>query len=331
MPPRQPPADIPPDASYELQWRTSKSFATSYRFNPRNLEAHWYGIWQLVLNRLIRDRPDFLVIPQFPLYYIPSDVGDNEYRAKGQNPDDPDDIDQEDVTQDEIEEPDADPGRQPEIDAPILPELPIPLPDPPPPSPPPSPPRTSSCILDPDVSIADSLDLPDWDRSSAVPDFCIFHSCTIKSKLKAKNAFRYKALAGVQVVHSCCPTIMENKRAPSRMLSSKQTDLQVVELLNEAMDSLLSHTKHYFQMFPKSRSVIVIATAGEYWKHKVVLYSKTFAVGEKSKMSEGERAVAWSKLIWKGPFELGTKESDDELAKLEKKMKAKKPLSLDGH
>ncbi len=338
MPPRRrgPPANLTPDSFYELQWRSAKSFASSYRYNGRNLEAHWYGLWQIVLNRLIRNRPDFMVVPQFPLYYVFSDVGDDEERKEGENPDFPDEIGKKDVLQDEIEDAVVDgSGAPPEhqvVEAPILPAHPLPPPGSPIFSS--TPPRDFECVINPDASSATMKTVPvsSWRSSSAVPDFCILHSCTMKSKLKdEEKEFRYNALAGIQVTHTCCSFIVENKRAPCRKTDGvdpeKKCDLEVKLLLKEAKDELFDHCVHYFQMYPNSRSVIAIATAGAYWAHKVVLYTNTFEAGEEGQKTENERFHAWSKLTWSNTFEIGTSASDEELAKLEKKVKHKKPWS----
>ena len=54
------------DMLHALKVNIAKSFAASYRLNPRNLEGHWYGLWEFVLNYLIRDRAidDTNCIPQ---------------------------------------------------------------------------------------------------------------------------------------------------------------------------------------------------------------------------------------------------------------------------
>jgi len=117
-------------------------------------------------------------------------------------------------------------------------------------------------------------------------------------------------------------------------LSEQEVWAEVWALLQAAREELFSHCTHYFQMYPNSRSVIAIATAGAYWTHKVVQHSNTFVIGKKSQKAKGDRFYAWSKLAWSKIFEIGTPASDEELAKLEKKVKIKKPWSrqeLDGH
>ncbi|KAG1894056.1 uncharacterized protein F5891DRAFT_1063703 [Suillus fuscotomentosus] len=62
------------------------SLAYSRTFNPRNLEYHWYPLWDYALSNLVRKTPNLIVFPQFPLWFIPSDDdGEVEEAEDGDN------------------------------------------------------------------------------------------------------------------------------------------------------------------------------------------------------------------------------------------------------
>src|SRR5258705_347386 len=52
------------------------SFAFSYKFNPRNLEYHWYPLWDQTLSDMVWDVPNLIVAPQYPVWFVPQDDED---------------------------------------------------------------------------------------------------------------------------------------------------------------------------------------------------------------------------------------------------------------
>jgi hypothetical protein len=64
-----------PDVSHHnsTKYKLGRSFCSSYRHNIRNLERPWYGLWCQVLTDLTEGFDSMIVVPQFPLWYIPHD------------------------------------------------------------------------------------------------------------------------------------------------------------------------------------------------------------------------------------------------------------------
>jgi hypothetical protein len=48
-----------------LVYRTAIAAASSYHWNPHNLEAPWYGLWNRVLLDLVDGLHDMIVTPQY--------------------------------------------------------------------------------------------------------------------------------------------------------------------------------------------------------------------------------------------------------------------------
>ncbi|KAG2063484.1 hypothetical protein BDR04DRAFT_1163644 [Suillus decipiens] len=58
-------------APYSAILRTSLAY--SYTFNPRNLEHYWYPLWDHTLSHLVANKPNLIVFPQYPRWFIPAD------------------------------------------------------------------------------------------------------------------------------------------------------------------------------------------------------------------------------------------------------------------
>ncbi|OAX31899.1 hypothetical protein K503DRAFT_870435, partial [Rhizopogon vinicolor AM-OR11-026] len=71
-----------PNMRYKAILETS--FAFSYTFNPRNLEYHWYPLWNQTLSDMVSDVPNVIVAPQYPIWFVPQDdeVGNEDERDK---------------------------------------------------------------------------------------------------------------------------------------------------------------------------------------------------------------------------------------------------------
>lgn len=61
------------------------SFAFSRTFNSRNIEYHWYALWDQTLSDLIADVPNLIVAPQFPVWFVPMH-DDHEDEEDGDDP-----------------------------------------------------------------------------------------------------------------------------------------------------------------------------------------------------------------------------------------------------
>jgi hypothetical protein len=62
----------------DMKFRIARSFAASYRWNSRNLEAHWYGRSSQVWQDLVKPFPNIIVVPQYPLWYIDETADDEQ-------------------------------------------------------------------------------------------------------------------------------------------------------------------------------------------------------------------------------------------------------------
>ncbi|OBZ74599.1 hypothetical protein A0H81_05557 [Grifola frondosa] len=84
-----------------------RSYCISKRWNPRNLERHWYGAWDSALRHLTSGMDHMIVVPQFHLWaHVPED-----YVLDGQGPPgDDDSIDELDIIT-------HDPDEREEVDA----------------------------------------------------------------------------------------------------------------------------------------------------------------------------------------------------------------------
>ncbi len=177
-------SSMPPD-DYDdiedLRRKIGMSIASSYRFNSRNIEAPWYGVWTGELSRLVHDIPNFVVIPQYPLYFTVDDKGDGEKREKDQRPDSPDNIDVKDGVDDDcfVEDDEGKPppasGPMPSTgaitDTTVVTEHP----------------RLDNCNADPNASTSSAHTIAEPNAYTSIPDLCIAHVCTVRSKVKMKS------------------------------------------------------------------------------------------------------------------------------------------------
>ncbi|KLO09200.1 hypothetical protein SCHPADRAFT_943819 [Schizopora paradoxa] len=285
---------------FQLQWRLAKSLAASDSYNPRNLEFPWYGLWQLVLNYVVWGRPDFVVFPQFPLYYQTRDV------VLSQVP--PDQPGQEDVIV-EVHDVAVDqhprnrrdkvkndlPANPPSI--PILQQL--------------------ECDIDSDTNASTSTEESIQEEpiysSTCIPDFAVVHHCAVPSLLRSLRESRYDALGQpeLQITHGCCPIIAEIKTSADREAPEDILPLRRGVKFDEAYAGLLSQCRHYFQMFPKATSVIAIAASGAHWTHRIVKRSEFCKKTTDDQDATGDVAMEGVNGVEEG--EVGAKEGAKEM------------------
>lgn len=46
-----------------------KSVCSSFRYNPRNMENPWYGLWTISLLKLEESFNNIIIVPQYALWY----------------------------------------------------------------------------------------------------------------------------------------------------------------------------------------------------------------------------------------------------------------------
>jgi hypothetical protein len=305
-----------------LKSKLSQSYCASYRWNERNLERPWYGLWTVTLGHLTETFDNMVVIPQYPLWYIPDEEdGDEKASVEG------DDFSDEEIAgsatdQSRNEEHDiADPDNDP-IDLFQYPEERDPDES--------MTPHVDSCGLpDSEVDISgDSLvTVPDGNASERLPDFVVIH---LLAK-RLRNSFpRYKSLGGLQITHQCCVLVVENKRHPSRVLKGRRLKASLTTALSAALFDLGYQCYHLFKNYPHATSTIAIAAAGEYWTYRIVYREDVPKPAVDDNIGDLMDVSIWDSLEWPGYVALGTRESDAQLSKIYEMLDKKPKLDLDG-
>ena len=216
-----------------LKYSVGRSFCSSYRHNSRNLERPWYGLWCQVLTDLTEEFTNMIVVPQFPLWYIPE-----EDEAAVVEVDDDDSIDGMDLFRQ------RDPDEQ-DIEAKEAEE---------------------------DTEVGNTTTgsvgtIAGTDAAELIPDFVILH---LRAEKLPANHARFKQLRGIVITHECCPAIVENKKAAPRSFRGKQLERAIIFLLDEAREQLAMQCYHLFEKYPHALETIAIAAVGDYWSFKTV-------------------------------------------------------------
>jgi hypothetical protein len=298
-----------------LKAQLSKSYCASYKWNPRNLERPWYSLWLLTLTQLTERFDNMIVVPQYPLWYVPqegdSDSDGEELSLHGgvegtvkcssgvvqgfSDNDDPD-IDPLDLFQyPEERDPDErlSPGQDDDTD----------------------------CSPDVDLSSGSMITIPEGEASERFPDFAIIH--VLAKRLPARFP-RFRDLAGLQITHQCCAVVIENKASPSRKLSGQAFQDALDANFIVAQTDLGYQCHHLFKEFNHATSTIVVAAVGDYWVHRVVRRCDAPKVrGEFMDMA------IWDELDWRPHVKLGTAASDVMLHDIEILLASKPLLDLE--
>ena len=110
--------------------------------------------------------------------------------------------------------------------------------------------------------------LPEPNAAELLPDFVILHFCL--RPLQPEHP-RFLQLAGVHIMHECCPIIIENKCMPPRRrdidLYDNAFSEELEERLYEAMLDLEHQCAYAFKKYRHMLNVIAVAVAGDYWCH----------------------------------------------------------------
>ncbi|KAL1740349.1 hypothetical protein HDZ31DRAFT_47663, partial [Schizophyllum fasciatum] len=173
----------------------------------------------------------------------------------------------------------------------------------------------------------------DKDALKRFPDFCVLHDISYKmappegdpaDPRVQRYQWLYSLSCGRKVCHRCLILIEEDKRAPFRHPHRWRQKLAL--LLTEASTDAIAYAAAYFYAVPHSPGVILRLTAGPFWTYLFVKSDDAPAFDPKTKAiaaTEEDRAL-WLNLAARfareTPYQLGTRESDDALNKMKRKM-----------
>ncbi|KLO16021.1 hypothetical protein SCHPADRAFT_901844 [Schizopora paradoxa] len=255
------------DPPSELRLRLAKAIAASKRCNRRNLEASFYGLFNLWLQKLIGDRANLLVVPQYNLWFDPAElvhvvqvpvVGAGA-GAAGADADaapaavvvvdeDEDEDEDEDDSDDDSEEDET--GR----------------------------------LADMSTISTKTLDRLSHEGKDKFPDFVVLK---IRAAPLPPTEPRFNMLEGIRISGESCPLIMECKRSPSAR-SGIENPQQIVLKLSSAQNQLFGYCDHAFKKYSLLPTVCAIATSGMYWTYAMVTQDDT------------QTAETWAALNWHG-------------------------------
>lgn len=277
-----------------LKFQLSKSFCSSFRFNPRNLERPWYGLWCQILTDLVDKFDNMIVVPQFNLWVLPDeedsdseDEGDAGARTVGD-----DSVDELDLF---LPVRDGDEADEPAVE---------------------------ECEDEVGNTTTDSVrTMPDGAAANLFPDFAIIH--LLARRLPPSHS-RFLQLHGLQIVHECCPVLLEIKRSPKRSLTGEQLTQVVLITLMEARQDLGIQCHYLFKRYPHAMTTVAIAASGDFWTYKLVhRHEAPPGVGDLID------TLNWSLMAWPNYASLGSALSDKRLHDIHQILEAKKPLDFD--
>jgi hypothetical protein len=290
-----------------------KSACGSFRYNQRNMENPWYGLWTLELLKLTQSFNNIVIIPQYALWYtLPEeesdiesveDVDEDDVSEGGEDKNGDENDHESDSSDDEInlfkdldESAEAIKVEDPEI---------------------------LNIERDPDTSLAESLlTIPDGSAPQVIPDFVALHIRAEKLKFpsKARHRRRYDQRAGYRIIHECCPLVVEIKAFPTRKQTPGSFRRMLSTRLANATQDLGTQCYHLFKMYEHALRTIVIAASGDYWTHLVVTRSDVPRAAE-----DGLNSEAWDDLVFPSPVALGTPDSDRRMKEIADYFRAVKP------
>lgn len=272
-----------------LKYAVGKSFCSSFRHNSRNIERPWYGPWCQVLTDLTEQFDNMIVVPQFPLWFLPQDDDSDEEENSDTDMDSMDGRDYLLVSQRDGDEQSSEPGEVDDTDV-------------------------GNITTDTVGTIAGS------GAAELFPDFVIIH---VLAKHLPVNHIRFTQLGGVVITHQCCPVILENKKAPSRSLEGMELRRGVDALLVDAQEQLGTQCYYLFMQYPHALTTIAIAAAGDYWTFRAIhRHEIPTTVGDTLVYT------AWYSLRWPPYAKLSSPISDARLRQIHDTLRSKPPLAL---
>jgi hypothetical protein len=227
-----------------------------------------------------------IVVPQFPLWFIPQDDDSDEEEGDENDPDGIDELDV--IGQRDGDEQDSEQGEVEGED------------------------EVGNITTDSVGTIVGS------DTAELLPDFVILH---FLAKHLPVNHPRFSQLGGMAITHQCCPVIVENKKAPSRRLVGILLTRAVDALLGEAQEQLGTQCYHLFARYPHALKTVAVAAAGDYWTFRTVYrHEIPRAVGDTIS------TVTWDQLQWLPYAKLSSPTSDARLHQIYDMLKKKPAL-----
>ena len=316
--------------SLSVKSKLMKSLSASFRFNRRNMENPWYGLWAHELLKMAEPFNNLVIVPQYALWFTMPD-------------DEPDDESIEEVDEDAVseidDEGDLDEGgthesvdSDDELD--LLrykdesdDELDIlrdkdesiePIEDQNPAAQ-----NTEQELQDPDRSIAESLiTIPDGSAPQLTPDFVALHILAEKLRFPTNAHLRrsYERRAGYRITHECCPLVVEIKSFPSRSLTPARFKKELASRLGVAKKELGYQCYHLFRKYPRSLRTIAVIASGDHWTHFIVRRSDV-PRGAGDEMN----AETWNALEFPDAVILGTPASDLRMGEISDYLRDTKP------
>lgn len=279
-----------------------KSACSSFRYNQRNMENPWYGLWTIELLKLVESLNNIIIVPQYALWYTleeESDIESIEEVDEDAVSEDDDQDEHEDKPNEDEDEDELDLFRDPD-------ERPVSITH--------EEPDISKCPSieqDPDISFAESLrTIPDGSAPQIIPDFVALHILAKKLEFSSdpRRKRRYERRAGYRIIHECCPLVVEIKSFPKRHLTSKTFNRKLAIRLNWAIQDLGYQCYHLFKMYEHALRTVVIAASGDYWTYRIV----TRADVPRAK-GESMDTQPWDDLEFPPSVVLGTRDSDQRM------------------
>jgi hypothetical protein len=310
-----------------------KSLSASFRFNSRNMENPWYGLWALELQKLADPFNNLVIVPQYTLWFTISEdepdyepiqeVDDDAVSENDFKEDDPDELKlpkkrtHESVdSDDELDLLKQQDGSDDELD--MLRDM-----------------DESSEVFedqnpavlnrkqDPDTSITESLKtVPDGSAPQLTPDFVALHILAEKLSYPTNRRLRlrYEHRAGYRIIHECCPLIVEVKSFPSRSLTPAKFKREIASRLGDAKKDLGYQCYYLFKRYKYALRTIAVIATGDYWTHLIVSRSDVpRAAGDEM------NTETWDSRIFPDAVILGTPASDLRMEEISVYLKERKP------
>ncbi|OAX32971.1 hypothetical protein K503DRAFT_776109, partial [Rhizopogon vinicolor AM-OR11-026] len=211
-----------PNMRYKAILETS--FAFSYTFNPRNLEYHWYPLWNQTLSDIVSNVPNVIIAPQYPIWFVPQDdeVGNEDERDKD----------------DDKEYEDDGSGGDPE-EVPIM-------------SGGESLPGESIAVIEDDndgedmAEVSFALTVPEKDARGVIVDFAVINL----------GGMRY---GGWRITAANIGLLVEVKSFVSRRLASAELEKEIGAQIPVACHDIIRQAPYPFLQDPNKESVLAIA------------------------------------------------------------------------
>jgi hypothetical protein len=208
----------------------AKAYALSRACNPRNVEYYSYALWCQYWMELTNDSKNLVVNPQYLLYYIPDEIGDEVEEGEEDMEVHKDGID--DADEEKQDNYDGEEGNFNDI--------------------------LGNTTIDTIESGASTK--PERSAEEIVPDFAI-----IRIKYRFRHMEQRKTWENTKIRHAGVPLLAENKRAGKRSLTNVPFLKSTNTFIHRAQDDLFRQAAYLFTMHPRQQSVILVACSGIYW------------------------------------------------------------------